>query len=191
MSSVADVGRVRPHLRQSKHQLPCEHLFNIKPPQQYIQGHSGSVSRKPPAPVREFMCMNITQISLYIIDLKFWHGPSFHRNPPHQDEAKPADQERSLAWEETPKPTCPRSQASRGEQHHPPSPGFASKERRYLVSLVIIYHLFFVFFVFDNFNETCVKSAVGILSASSDPQSSWGVDTCQKNLIKTLCICNL
>ena len=60
-----------------------------------------------------------------------------------------------------------------------------------ILSLLSSFIICSLFFVFDNFNETCVKSAVGILSASSDPQSSWGVDTCQKNLIKTLCVCNL
>ena len=68
----------------------------------------------------------------------------FPQEPPAPGRSQ-ACRPRSLAWEETPKPTCPRSPASRGEQRHPPSPGFSSKERKYLVSLLIIYHLFFVF----------------------------------------------
>ena len=170
MSSVADVGRVRPHLRQRKDRVPCEHLFNIKPPQQYIQGHNGSVSQKPPAPVREFICMNITWISFHLIDLKFWHGPSFHRNPPHQDEAKPADQDHLLERRRQSQPVQglkPVEESSIILHHldlHPKKGGILS-----LLSSFIICSLFFVF---DNFNDTCVKSAVGILSASSDPQSS-------------------
>ena len=120
--------------------------------------------------VHEYYPDNLGQISLYLIDLKFWHGPSFHRNPPHQDEAKPADQDHLLERRRQSQPVQglkPVEESSVRLHHldlHP--------KKGDILSLLSSFIICSLFFVFDNFNDTCVKSAVGILSASSDPQSS-------------------